>query len=245
MGITTTTNYNLQKPNEFEELDAWGPPLNSNCDTIDGVMKANEDAAALADSKGDQGIADAAAAQGTADAALANAATADGKAVAAQADATQAIADAAAAQGTADANTTNKAPIDSPNFTTTAQLGGNTLATEAVADTKDTAAAYPTALEVVGNYTPILADRGRTMRLNSTAAARIYTIQEDATLNLPIGFRQNVVNWGSDIVTLAKAGAANIRSAEGHLVLDLTYKGCTIEKVAANEWYAVGALSTP
>jgi len=27
--------------------------------------------------------------------------------------------------------------------------------------------------------------------------------------------------------------------------LDLTYKGCTIEKVAANEWYAVGALSTP
>lgn len=51
MGTTTTTNYNLIKPNPGEERDAWGPYLNSNMDTIDTRLKS------LADSKAEKGSA--------------------------------------------------------------------------------------------------------------------------------------------------------------------------------------------
>lgn len=40
MAVTLTTNYNLIKPNPFEEVDAWGPELNTNFDTIDSTMKS-------------------------------------------------------------------------------------------------------------------------------------------------------------------------------------------------------------
>lgn len=43
MGTTSTTNYNLLKPNPFEEDDTWGPILNSNFDKIDTAIKARAD----------------------------------------------------------------------------------------------------------------------------------------------------------------------------------------------------------
>lgn len=44
MGTTSTTNYNLLKPNPFEEDDTWGSILNSNLDKIDTQMKVNANA---------------------------------------------------------------------------------------------------------------------------------------------------------------------------------------------------------
>lgn len=47
---TFTTNYNLNKPNvnSADDEDLWGGQLNVNMDSIDTIMKANEDAAAAA-----------------------------------------------------------------------------------------------------------------------------------------------------------------------------------------------------
>lgn len=47
MGVTYTTNYNLIRPNPFEEEDSWGPILNANWDTVDTQIKARADAIAL------------------------------------------------------------------------------------------------------------------------------------------------------------------------------------------------------
>ena len=38
MGTTLTTNYNLIKPNPFEEEDTWGSLLNTNLDSIDTIL---------------------------------------------------------------------------------------------------------------------------------------------------------------------------------------------------------------
>jgi len=247
MGITTTTNYNLQKPNEFEELDAWGPPLNSNCDTIDGVMKANEDAAALADAKGSFAIVDAAAAQGTADVALANAATADGKAVAAQADAAAAQSTADTADGKADANIASlalKAPLAAPALTGAATLDGVAIATSTSAQSIAVAAANaPSRLISDANHTLEATDVGKTIRMNATTVGRTLTVPNDTTLNMAIGTRVNVACWGTFPVTLAIGSGGTLSSKDGAKVLENQYGGATIEKIAANLWWAVGDMS--
>jgi len=252
MGVTNTTNYNLIKPNIFEELDAWGGHMNTNSDSIDTIMKANEDAAATADSKGDQGISDAAAAQATADTALANAATADGKAVAAQATTDTALANAAAAQATADTadgkaddNAATKAPIDNPDFTTGASLEGNALATEAVADAKDTAAAYPVSELTGADYTPSLADRGKTVRINCDGAPRNYNIPLEATVSLPVGYRQNVWVYGAGTndLTINPEVGVTTHAYEDKRKLIGKAAGCTVEKTDTNEWIIIGITS--
>ena len=38
MGVTYTTNYNLIRPNPFEEEDAWASLLNTNLTSIDSIL---------------------------------------------------------------------------------------------------------------------------------------------------------------------------------------------------------------
>jgi len=42
MGTTLTPNYNLIKPNIFEELDSWGGHVNANSDSIDSLIAGIE-----------------------------------------------------------------------------------------------------------------------------------------------------------------------------------------------------------
>ena len=247
MGITTTPNYNLQKPNEFEELDAWATPLNDNCDTIDSVMKANEDL-------GGQVLTAAGAAQVDADQALINAAAAQGDADAAQLDATQALADAAAAQSTAntadgkaDANAAAlalKAPLAAPALTGAATLDGVAIATSTSAQSIAVAAANaPSRLISDANHTLEATDVGKTIRMNATTVGRTLTVPNDTTLNMAIGTRVNVACWGTFPVTLAIGSGGTLSSKDGAKVLENQYGGATIEKIAANLWWAVGDMS--
>lgn len=48
MSFTTTTNYNLVKPDIDSEIDTWGTDLNANSDSLDAIITAlNNRVAAL------------------------------------------------------------------------------------------------------------------------------------------------------------------------------------------------------
>lgn len=111
MAVTYTTNFNLRKHGKGD-ID-WHTNINWDLDTIDTTMKANETAAA----------------------------TADGKAVTAQEDATQALADAATAQGAAegaqgDAATAQATAEDAHGHATQAQSDLSTHSSNAEAHHK-------------------------------------------------------------------------------------------------------------
>jgi hypothetical protein len=252
MGVTNTTNYNLIKPNIYEELDAWGTHSNTNWDSVDGIMKTNETAAATASAEAATADGKAVAAQADATQALADAATADGKAVAAQGDATQALADAAAAQSTAntadgkaDANTTNKAPLDSPAFTTTATLDGAALATEPYAKGQTERPAW---FHDDTNVTLDVADYyGRTHCMRGLTAARTVTLVNTAAqAAFPQGARMNIVNYDAgdthDVTIVAGTGVT-LHSKDSNVIVRGAYAGVTVEKMDDNTWMLIGDLS--
>jgi len=243
MGTTSTPNYDLIKPNIFEELDSWGGHVNANSDVIDTEMKNNADSAGAAQAAAD-------AAQAAADAAQA---TADGKAplihthvVADITDwpasfppsaHTHAIGDVTNLQATLDA----KAPLVSPNFSGTPALGGAPLATQAYVQGEvhkinrwvDDA-----------NYTLTLDDMGRTVRMHTATADRTLTIPPNASVPFPNGTRINVGVWGSFRATIAPGAGVVIRSKENKVMIaEVAFAGITMEKVGENEWWLVGDLS--
>ena len=249
MGVTNTPNYNLIKPNIYEEFDAWGAHLNANADTLDGIIKTNADAAAVADAKAvaaqgtaDQAVADAATAQVAADAAQT---TADGKANAIH---THAIGDVTDLQTELDNLNTLKAPLDSPAFTTGATIDGDAVATQPYVQGE---IHKPCTWPGDTDYTLTLDDIGRTLVFTGITAARTLTIPHHDTLNFPLGTRINVANWdGAYPLTIVGENGQNIAIGNtGKFDLSTPGSAATLEKLwgtpgeGSSGWLLVGDLS--
>lgn len=75
----------------------------------------------------------------------------------------------------------------------------------------------------------------------SNAASQTLTIEPDATTNLPIGTRINVINYGVGVVTIAEGAGVTIIRANS-LVMNGQGSSVELVKRAADTWSAVGGL---
>lgn len=241
MGTTSTPNYGLIKPNIYEEFDTWGSHVNNNSDTLDGIIKGNENAAA--------------AAQAAADAAQA---TADGKADLVHthvwADITDppasfppsahnhTISEVTGLQGALDA----KAGLDSPAFVGNPTYGGSTLASQ-----EYVLGEVHKAHKWIGDadYTLTASDLGRSLMFGGPlTGTRTLTLPDD--LAIWPGLRFNVGIWDGDgsvqIVPQANSNATMI-SKDSKNILTGAGAGVTIEKMLSDGtlqmYWVVGDLS--
>lgn len=148
------------------------------------------------------------------------------------ADHTHTIAEVTGLQPALDA----KAPLAAPALTGAATLDGDALAT--VPDVE--AVSQAPSVTIGGGGTLLLTHQNRTVRV--TSAGNI-TVPPNSSAAFPIGARLNIGNWSAGVVTIVAGGGVTLRSAGGALKLDEQYKGATLEKIATDEWWIVGAVT--
>ena len=93
-----------------------------------------------------------------------------------------------------------------------------------------------------GSYTAVLADAGRTIRMN-VASGNNLTIPANASVAFPVDTYLNVEQYGAGQTTLVADTGVTIRSRNG-LKLGGQYAMATLHKIATNEWIAGGDLTT-
>jgi hypothetical protein len=95
------------------------------------------------------------------------------------------------------------------------------------------------------SYTPVLTDQYQVLITRSNASASTLTIPTNASVAFPVGTVITVLNKGAGVVTISGAGGVTVLSA-GAVAASPTlaqYKSCALIQVAANTWFAVGAIA--
>jgi hypothetical protein len=92
------------------------------------------------------------------------------------------------------------------------------------------------------SYTLVLADAGRAIEVNSTAAATV-TIPTEASVAFPVGTIIEIAQLNTGSVTVAGAGGVTLLSADSALTLRARYSTMTIRKRGTNSWLVAGDLA--
>ncbi len=92
-------------------------------------------------------------------------------------------------------------------------------------------------------YTLVLADSGK-MITSSNGSAQTITVPANSSVAFPVGTQVLITAIGSGVVSIAAAGGVTIRSADSALKLRTQYSTASLIKVATDEWYLAGDLST-
>lgn len=93
------------------------------------------------------------------------------------------------------------------------------------------------------NYTAVLADKDRFLRLSNGSTAGTFTIPLNSSVPFPIGTQLNVVQSGAGQITLTPISGVTINSAGGSLKLRTTWSSATLIKLDTDVWVALGDLS--
>ena len=93
------------------------------------------------------------------------------------------------------------------------------------------------------SYTLALADRGKLVEMN-VATANNLTVPLDSAVAFPIGSKIDISQYGAGQTTVVATGGVTIRSAAGALKLAVQYSGASLVKIATNEWYLFGDITT-
>jgi len=95
----------------------------------------------------------------------------------------------------------------------------------------------------VASYPLVLSDADKLVEMN-VGSANNLTVPANASVAFPIGTQILVAQYGSGQTTILADTGVTIRSAGGRLKLTSQYSGCTLVKIATNEWYCFGDLTT-
>jgi len=90
------------------------------------------------------------------------------------------------------------------------------------------------------NYTPVTADHGYYIRIDSTSNVGI-TLVSDSTENIPIGTTMIIGNLNTGVVSISGGAGAIVISPTGYAI-SIQYGKVTVMKTAANTWEINGDL---
>jgi hypothetical protein len=93
------------------------------------------------------------------------------------------------------------------------------------------------------SYTLVLSDAGKLIESNNGSANTI-SIPLNSSVAFEIGTQLIIAQYGSGKTRIVGIGGVTVRSAGGKSYIENQYGMATIIKIATDEWYLSGALST-
>jgi len=96
--------------------------------------------------------------------------------------------------------------------------------------------------EQTGNYTLVLADKGKVLRVNSSSN-RTITIPKNSAVAFPVDTEIAILRYGSGTVSIAPVdGDVTLQSADGERKIKNRYGSVALKKIGTDEWVLVGSL---
>jgi hypothetical protein len=93
------------------------------------------------------------------------------------------------------------------------------------------------------SYTLALIDADSLVEMN-VAGANTLTVPPDSSVAFPIRTQLLISQYGTGQTTVTAGAGVTLRSDAGRLKLSSQYSGATLIKIAADEWYVFGSLTT-
>ena len=93
------------------------------------------------------------------------------------------------------------------------------------------------------SYTLVLADAGKLVEMN-VADANNLTVPPNADVAFPTGTQILIAQYGAGQTTIVAGVGVTIRSKDSALSLGGQYSAATLVKIAEDEWYAFGDLTS-
>jgi hypothetical protein len=95
--------------------------------------------------------------------------------------------------------------------------------------------------EQTGDYTLVLADKGKVLRVNSSSN-RTVTIPLNSSVAFPIDTEIAILRYGTGTVSISPTSGVTLQSASGNRKVKDRYGSVALKKIGENEWVLVGSL---
>jgi hypothetical protein len=95
--------------------------------------------------------------------------------------------------------------------------------------------------EQTGDYTLVLTDKGKVLRINSDSD-RIVTIPLNASVAFPIDTEIAILRYGTGNVDIAATAGVNLYSKNSEKAISGRYGSVALKKIATDDWVLVGSL---
>ena len=128
-----------------------------------------------------------------------------------------------------------------PSLTELSYVKGVTSAIQTQLDTKVNE--LITANRQVASYVLALSDKNKLVEMN-VGSANNLTIPLNSSIPFSIGTQILISQYGAGQTTILPTGGVTLRSAGGKTKLTSQYSGATIIKIATDEWYLFGDITT-
>jgi hypothetical protein len=92
-----------------------------------------------------------------------------------------------------------------------------------------------------GDYTLVLADKGKVLRINSSSN-RTITIPLNSSVAFPIDTEIAILRYGTGTVSISPTSGVTLQSASGNRKVKDQYGSVALKKIGENEWVLVGSL---
>jgi hypothetical protein len=100
-----------------------------------------------------------------------------------------------------------------------------------------------TANRQTASYTLVLTDADKIVEMN-VATANNLTVPLNSSVAFSIGTQILLAQYGAGQTTVVATSGVTIRSAGAKLKLSSQYSGATLVKIATDEWYLFGDITT-
>ena len=93
------------------------------------------------------------------------------------------------------------------------------------------------------SYTLVLTDANKIVEMN-VGSANNLTVPLNSSVAFDVGTEILISQYGAGQTTVVATGGVTIRSADGALKLRVQYSGASLLKIATDEWYLFGDITT-